>query len=66
MAWVQIPEATPYVGGICCGVFLLLEVFSLVVGCPPHPPTTSLLTEVLSRHGSNYLQSRSCNRHLRS
>ena len=66
MAWFQIPEATPYVGGICCGVSLLLEVFSLVVGCPPPPPPTTLLTEVLSRHGSNYLQSRSCNRHLRS
>ena len=58
MAWFQIPEATPYVGGICCGVSLLLEVFSPVVGGPPPPPTpppTTLLTEVLSRHGKSFV-----------
>ena len=78
VAWVQIPEATPYsiLVELCCGsrscsrTFFPLLLGSLSPTTPPPPPfatpTTVLAEGFLSRRGSKHLQSRSYSRHLRS
>ena len=77
VAWVQIPEATPYsiLVELCCGSRSCSRTFfPLLLGSlspttpppPPSPPPQLCQQRFLSRRGSKHLQSRSYSRHLRS
>ena len=77
VAWVQIPEATPYsiLVELCCGSRSCSRTFfPLLLGSlsptpppsPPSPPPQPCQQRFLSRRGSKHLQSRSYSRHLRS